>query len=428
MVMTTTDIHRTIEAVWRIESARLIAGLARMTRDVGVAEELAQDALVTALERWPESGVPDNPGAWLMTAAKHRAIDQLRRKKLIERKHEALAHEPEFEPADGRLELEAMLDDDIGDDLLRLIFTACHPVLSAESRAALTLRLLGGLTTDEIARAFLVPEPTIAQRIVRAKRTLADKQIPFEVPRGEERDERLASVLEVLYLIFNEGYAATSGDDWMRPELCNEAMRLGRILAGLAPREPEVLGLVALMEIQASRLRARTTSSGEPILLPDQDRSRWDPLLIRRGLTALELIEKLGGASGPYALQAAIAACHARARTFEATDWTRIAALYASLARVMPSPVVELNRAVAVAMAAGPAAGLALVDALVDEPQLRNYHLLPSVRGDLLSRLQRHDEARHEFERAASLARNARERNFLQQRAAASADAARPHA
>ena len=428
MVMTTTDIHRTIEAVWRIESARLIAGLARMTRDVGVAEELAQDALVAALERWPESGVPDNPGAWLMTAAKHRAIDQLRRKKLIERKHEALAHEPEFEPADGRLELEAMLDDDIGDDLLRLIFTACHPVLSAESRAALTLRLLGGLTTDEIARAFLVPEPTIAQRIVRAKRTLADKQIPFEVPRGEERDERLASVLEVLYLIFNEGYAATSGDDWMRPELCNEAMRLGRILAGLAPREPEVLGLMALMEIQASRLRARTTSSGEPILLPDQDRSRWDPLLIRRGLAALELIEKLGGASGPYALQAAIAACHARARTFEATDWTRIAALYASLARVMPSPVVELNRAVAVAMAAGPAAGLALVDALVDEPQLRNYHLLPSVRGDLLSRLQRHDEARHEFERAASLARNARERNFLQQRAAASADAARPHA
>ena len=428
MVMTTTDIHRTIEAVWRIESARLIAGLARMTRDVGVAEELAQDALVTALERWPESGVPDNPGAWLMTAAKHRAIDQLRRKKLIERKHEALAHEPEFEPADGRLELEAMLDDDIGDDLLRLIFTACHPVLSAESRAALTLRLLGGLTTDEIARAFLVPEPTIAQRIVRAKRTLADKQIPFEVPRGEERDERLASVLEVLYLIFNEGYAATSGDDWMRPELCNEAMRLGRILAGLAPREPEVLGLMALMEIQASRLRARTTSSGEPILLPDQDRSRWDPLLIRRGLAALELIEKLGGASGPYALQAAIATCHARARTFEATDWTRIAALYASLARVMPSPVVELNRAVAVAMAAGPAAGLALVDALVDEPQLRNYHLLPSVRGDLLSRLQRHDEARHEFERAASLARNARERNFLQQRAAASADAARPHA
>ena len=428
MVMTTTDIHRTIEAVWRIESARLIAGLARMTRDVGVAEELAQDALVTALERWPESGVPDNPGAWLMTAAKHRAIDQLRRKKLIERKHEALAHEPEFEPADGRLELQAMLDDDIGDDLLRLIFTACHPVLSAESRAALTLRLLGGLTTDEIARAFLVPEPTIAQRIVRAKRTLADKQIPFEVPRGEERDERLASVLEVLYLIFNEGYAATSGDDWMRPELCNEAMRLGRILAGLAPREPEVLGLMALMEIQASRLRARTTSSGEPILLPDQDRSRWDPLLIRRGLTALELIEKLGGASGPYALQAAIAACHARARTFEATDWTRIAALYASLARVMPSPVVELNRAVAVAMAAGPAAGLALIDALVDEPQLRNYHLLPSVRGDLLSRLQRHDEARHEFERAASLARNARERNFLQQRAAASADAARPHA
>jgi RNA polymerase sigma factor (sigma-70 family) len=428
MVMTTTDIHRTIDAVWRIESPRLIAGLARMVRDVGLAEELAQDALVAALERWPESGVPDNPGAWLMTTAKHRAIDQLRRKKLIERKHEALAHEPEFEPADGRLELEAMLDDDIGDDLLRLIFTACHPVLSAESRAALTLRLIGGLTTVEIARAFLVPEPTIAQRIVRAKRTLTDKQIPFEVPRGEERDERLASVLEVLYLIFNEGYAATSGDDWMRPELCNEAMRLGRVLADLAPQEPEVLGLLALMEIQASRLRARTTSDGEPILLPDQDRSRWDPLLIRRGLAALERIEKLGGTIGPYALQAAIAACHARARTAEATEWPRIAALYAALARVMPSPVVELNRAVAVAMASGPEAGLELVDALAEEPLLRNYHLLPSVRGDLLSRLQRHDEARNEFERAASLARNTRERSFLQQRAAASADAARSQA
>lgn len=423
-----TDIHRTVEAVWRIESPRLIAGLARMVRDVGLAEELAQDALVAALERWPESGVPDNPGAWLMTTAKHRAIDQLRRKKLIERKHEALAHEPEFAPADGGLELEAMLDDDIGDDLLRLIFTACHPVLSAESRAALTLRLMGGLTTDEIARAFLVPEPTIAQRIVRAKRTLADKQIPFEVPRGEERDERLASVLEVLYLIFNEGYAATSGDDWMRPELCSEAMRLGRVLTGLAPQEPEVLGLLALMEIQASRLRARTTSNGEPILLPDQDRSRWDPLLIRRGLAALERIEKLGGTTGPYALQAAIAACHARARTADATDWPRIAALYAALALVMPSPVVELNRAVAVAMASGPEAGLALVDALADEPLLRNYHLLPSVRGDLLSRLQRHDEARDEFERAASLARNTRERSFLQQRAAACADAARSQA
>ena len=423
--MTATDIHRTIEAVWRIESARLIAGLARMLRDVGLAEELAQDALVAALERWPESGVPDNPGAWLMTTAKHRAIDQLRRKKLIERKHEALAHEPEFEPADGRLELETMLDDDIGDDLLRLIFTACHPVLSAEARAALTLRLLGGLTTDEIARAFLVPEPTIAQRIVRAKRTLSDKQIPFEVPRGEERDERLASVLEVIYLIFNEGYAATSGDDWMRPELCNEAMRLGRILAGLAPQETEVLGLMGLMEIQASRLRARTTATGEPILLPQQDRSRWDPLLIQRGLTALARIEKLGGASGPYALQAAIAACHARARTAEDTDWTRIAALYGALLQVMPSPVVELNRAVAVAMASGPGAGLALVDALADEPLLRNYHLLPSVRGDLLSRLQRYDEAHHEFERAASLARNACERSFLQRRAATCADAAR---
>ncbi|MBM7129154.1 RNA polymerase sigma factor [Dyella mobilis] len=423
--MTATDIHRAIDAVWRIESARLIAGLARMVRDVGLAEELAQDALVTALERWPESGIPDNPGAWLMTAAKHRAIDQLRRRKLIERKHESLSHEPEFGPTDERLELETMLDDDIGDDLLRLIFTACHPVLSAEARAALTLRLLGGLTTDEIARAFLVPEPTVAQRIVRAKRTLAEKQIPFEVPRGEERDERLASVLEVLYLIFNEGYAATSGDDWTRPELCNEAMRLGRVLAGLAPQEPEVLGLLALMEIQASRLRARTTASGEPILLPDQDRSRWDPLLIRRGLSALDRIEKLGGANGPYALQAAIAACHARARSAEQTEWARIATLYAALARVMPSPVVELNRAVAVAMASGPEAGLALVDQLADEPLLRNYHLLPSVRGDLLSRLQRHDEARGEFERAATLARNVRERSLLEQRAAACAEASR---
>jgi RNA polymerase sigma factor (sigma-70 family) len=423
--MTATDIHRTIDAVWRIESARLIAGLARMLRDVGLAEELAQDALVAALERWPKSGVPDNPGAWLMTAAKHRAIDQLRRRKLIQRKHEALAQEPEFEATDERLELETMLDDDIGDDLLRLIFTACHPVLSAEARAALTLRLLGGLTTDEIARAFLVPEPTIAQRIVRAKRTLSEKQIPFEVPRGDERDERLASVLEVIYLIFNEGYAATSGDDWMRPELCNEAMRLGRVLAGLAAREPEVLGLMALMEIQASRLRARTTSTGEPILLPDQDRSRWDPLLIRRGLAALERIEKLGGVDGPYALQAAIAACHARARTAGDTDWSRVATLYAALARVMPSPVVELNRAVAVSMASGPEAGLALVDALADEPLLRNYHLLPSVRGDLLSRLRRHDEARSEFERAAALARNTREKTFLQQRAAACTQAMR---
>ena len=419
--MTATDIHRTIEAVWRIESARLIAGLARMVRDVGLAEELAQDALVTALERWPESGVPDNPGAWLMTAAKHRAIDQLRRKKLIERKHEALAYESEGEAEDGKSELETMLDDDIGDDLLRLIFTACHPVLSADARAALTLRLLGGLATDEIARAFLVPEPTISQRIVRAKRTLSEKQIPFEVPRGEERDERLASVLEVIYLIFNEGYAATSGDDWIRPELCNEAMRLGRVLAGLAPQEPEVFGLLALMEIQASRLHARTTATGEPILLADQDRSRWDPLLIRRGLAALERAEKLGGARGPYALQAAIAACHARARTIDATDWARIAALYAELAQVLPSPVVELNRAVAVSMASGPEAGLALIDALADEPLLRNYHLLPSVRGDLLSKLERHAEAREEFERAAALARNGRERTFLQQRAAEAA-------
>ena len=428
MAMTATDIHRTIDAVWGIESARLIAGLARMVRDVGLAEELAQDALVAALERWPQSGVPDNPGAWLMTTAKHRAIDQLRRRKLIERKHESLIHEPEFEPTDERLELEAMLDEDIGDDLLRLIFTACHPVLSAEARAALTLRLLGGLTTDEIARAFLVPEPTIAQRIVRAKRMLTDKKIAFEVPRGEERDERLASVLEVLYLIFNEGYAATSGDDWIRPELCNEAMRLGRVLAALAPEEPEVLGLLALMEIQASRLNARTTSSGDPILLPDQDRSRWDPLLIRRGLAALDRIGKLRGTSGPYALQAAIAACHARARTAEETDWARIASLYAVLATVMPSPIVELNRAVAVAMAFGPTAGLAIIDALADEPQLRQYHLLPSVRGDLLSRLQRHDEARNEFERAASMARNTRERQMLERRAAASAQAARTQA
>lgn len=423
--MTATDIHRKIEAVWRIESARVIASIARMVRDVGLAEELAQDALVTALERWPESGVPDNPGAWLMTAAKHRAIDLLRRNKLIERKHEAIAYESEGEAFDSKSELETMLDDDIGDDLLRLIFTACHPVLSAEARAALTLRLLGGLTTDEIARAFLVPEPTISQRIVRAKRTLSEKQIPFEVPRGEERDERLASVLEVIYLIFNEGYAATSGDDWIRPELCNEAMRLGRVLAGLAPQEPEVFGLMALMEIQASRLRARTTPSGEPILLPDQDRSLWDPLLIRRGLAALERAEKLRGARGPYVLQAAIAACHARARTVETTDWNRIAALYAELAQALPSPVVELNRAVAVAMASGPAAGLALVDTLANEPLLRNYHLLPSVRGDLLSRLERHAEARDEFERAASMARNAREKLFLQQRAAASANAAR---
>lgn len=425
--MTATDIHRSIEAVWRIESARLIAGLARMVRDVGLAEELAQDALVAALERWPDSGVPDNPGAWLMTTAKHRAIDQLRRKKLIERKHEVLAFEPEFEPADSKSELEAMLDDDIGDDLLRLIFTACHPILSAEARAALTLRLLGGLTTDEIARAFLVPEPTISQRIVRAKRTLTEKHIPFEVPRGEERNERLASVLEVLYLIFNEGYAATSGDDWIRPELCNEAMRLGRVLAALAPREPEVLGLLALMEIQASRLHARITATGDPILLPNQDRSRWDPLLIRRGLAALERIEKLGGARGPYALQAAIAACHARARTIDATDWPRIASLYDTLAQVMPSPVVELNRAVAVAMAFGPEAGLALLDTLTNAPQLRNYHLLPSVRGDLLSRLRRHAEACKEFERAAALARNTRERSLLQQRATACADAARMH-
>jgi RNA polymerase sigma-70 factor (ECF subfamily) len=416
-----------IDAVWRIESAKLIAGLARIVRDVGLAEELAQDALVIALERWPESGVPDNPGAWLMAAAKHRAIDHLRRNKLLERKHEELARElealektvPDFDTA---------LDDDIGDDLLRLVFTACHPVLSTEARVALTLRLLGGLTTEEIARAFLVPEPTVAQRIVRAKRTLAEARVPFEVPRGADLAARLSSVLEVIYLIFNEGYSATAGNDWMRPALCEDALRLGRILAELVPNEPEVHGLVALMEIQASRLRARTGRSGEPILLLDQDRARWDHLLIRRGLAALERAEKLGGVLGPYALQAALAACHARARTPAETDWPRIAALYDALAQLAPSPVVELNRAVALAMAFGPAAGLELVDKLTEEPSLKAYHLLPSVRGDLLAKLGRLDEARPEFERAASLTRNTRERELLLQRAAACAcETAQPH-
>ena len=424
--MAATDIHRTIDAVWRIEAPRLIAGLARMVRDVGLAEELAQDALVAALEKWPDAGVPDNPGAWLMATAKHRAIDRLRRKPLVERKHAELGRELDEEQETATARLEATLDDDIGDDLLGLVFTACHPVLATEARVALTLRLLGGLTTDEIARAFLVAEPTVAQRIVRAKRTLAEAGVAFEVPRGGDRAERLASVLEVVYLIFNEGYTATAGEDWMRPQLCEEALRLGRILAELAPLEPEVHGLVALMEIQASRLRARIGPSGEPVLLLDQNRARWDHLLIRRGLAALERAEALGGAQGPYALQAAIAACHGRARQAAETDWARIAALYAGLAELTPSPVVELNRAVAVGMAFGPAAGLALVDELMSEPSLKSYHLLPGVRGDFLAKLGRLAEARVEFERAASLTRNARERALLLGRAAACAGGSAP--
>ena len=416
--MTASDTHRAIDAVWRIESAKLIAGLARIVRDVGLAEDLAQDALVAALERWPESGVPDNPGAWLMATAKHRAIDQLRRNKLLDRKHAELGLELEAQLSTAVPDLDAAIDDTVGDDLLRLVFMSCHPVLTTEARVALTLRLLGGLTTDEIARAFLVPEATIAQRIVRAKRTLAERKVPFEVPRGAEFEARLSSVLQVIYLIFNEGYSATAGDDWMRPALCEDALRLGRILAELVPKEPEVHGLVALMEIQASRTRARMGPSGEPVLLLDQNRARWDHVLIRRGLAALERAESLGGALGTYALQAAIAACHARARTSEETDWARIAALYATLAQVAPSPIVELNRAVAVSMAFGPAAGLALVDPLTTEPSLKTYHLLPSVRADLLAKLGRADEARGEFERAASLTRNARERELLLERAA----------
>jgi RNA polymerase sigma factor (sigma-70 family) len=412
-----TDTHRAIDAVWRIESARIIAGLARIVRDVGIAEELAQDALVAALQQWPESGIPDNPGAWLMAAAKHRAIDMFRRNKRLERKHEELGRELQAQQEMAVTDFDAALDDDIGDDLLRLVFVSCHPVLSTEARVALTLRLLGGLTTEEIARAFLVPEPTIAQRIVRAKRTLAQEHVPFEVPRGGELAARLSSVLEVIYLVFNEGYSATSGGDWMRPALCEDALRLGRILAELASQEPEVHGLVALMEIQASRSRARVSSSGEPILLLDQNRAHWDQLLIRRGFAALDRAEKLGGMRGPYALQAAIAACHARALTAEATDWARIVALYEALAQLAPSPVVELNRAVAVAMAFGPAAGLEVVDGLIAEPSLRGYHLLPSVRGDLLKKLGRFDEARGEFQRAASLTRNARERDLLLDRA-----------
>jgi RNA polymerase sigma factor (sigma-70 family) len=422
--VTTSDTHRAIDAVWRIESARLIAGLARIVRDVGLAEELAQDALVVALEKWPESGVPDNPGAWLMATAKNRALDRLRRGKTVERKHEEIGRDLEARQAMAVADFEAAIDDDIGDDLLRLMFTACHPVLSMEARVALTLRLLGGLTTEEIARAFLVPDATIAQRIVRAKRTLAEARVPFEVPRGEDRAARLASVLGVIYLIFNEGYAATAGDDWMRPGLCEDALRLGRILAELAPGEPEVHGLVALMEIQASRARARVGPSGEPVLLLDQDRTRWDHLLVRRGLDALRRAEALGGALGPYALQAAIAACHARAHTAAETDWLRIAALYDALAQLTPSPIVDLNRAVAVGMAFGPAAGLELVDALGSEPSLKSYHLLPAVRGDLLAKLGRHAEAGTEFERAAALTRNARERDLLLGRAATARDAA----
>jgi RNA polymerase sigma-70 factor, ECF subfamily len=414
-----SETHRAIEAIWRIEAARLIAGLARIVRDVGVAEDLAQEALVAALERWPESGIPDRPGAWLMATAKHRAIDHLRRRTLLERKHEELGRELELERELAVSDLEDAIDDRIGDDLLRLVFIACHPVLSTEARVALTLRLLGGLTTEEIARAFLVPEATVAQRIVRAKRTLADQHVPFEVPRGAELSARLSSVLEVIYLVFNEGYAATAGDDWMRPALCEDALRLGRILTGLMPEEAEVHGLVALMEIQASRARARTGPSGEPVLLLDQNRALWDRVLVRRGLAALERAEALGGAQGTYALQAAIAACHARARTPAETDWARIARLYGALTRLSPSPVVELNRAVAVAMADGPAAGLALVDALSAEPSLRSYHLLPSVRGELLAKLGRFDEARAECERAASLTRNARERELLLARAEA---------
>ena len=428
--MPATDTHRAIDAVWRIESPRLIAGLTRIVRDVGLAEDLAQDALVAALEQWPESGVPDNPGAWLMVTARHRAMDHFRRSTRLERKHEEIGRELEVQEM-AVPDLEAALDDNVGDDLLRLVFISCHPILSTEARVALTLRLLGGLTTGEIARAFLVPEPTIAQRIVRAKRALAEKRVPFEVPRGAELAARLLSVLEVIYLVFNEGYSATAGDDWLRPALCEDALRLGRILAELAPQEPEVHGLVALMEIQASRSRARVGPSGEPILLFDQNRAHWDQLLIHRGLAALDRAERLraakpGSRSGPYALQAAIAACHARARTPEETDWPRIVTLYAALAQIAPSPVVELNRAVAVAMAFGPAAGLQLVDALTAERSLENYHLLPSVRGDLLKKLSRFDEARAEFERAASLTRNARERELLLRRARACVSGSTP--
>jgi RNA polymerase sigma-70 factor, ECF subfamily len=422
--------HRAIDAVWRIESAKIIAALTRIVRDVGVAEELAQDALVAALERWPESGVPDNPGAWLMATAKHRAMDHFRRNKLLERKHEELGRElnsqQESAVANFEADFDAANEENFGDDLLRLVFISCHPVLSTEARVALTLRLLGGLTTQEIARAFLVPEPTIAQRIVRAKRTLTEARVPFEVPRGPELDARLSSVLEVLYLIFNEGYSATAGEDWMRPALIEDALRLGRILAGLAPNEPEVHSLVALLEIQASRTHARTNPAGEPILLADQDRTRWDHALIRHGLAELQRAERLNGAQGPYALQAAIAACHARANSSEQTNWPRIAALYARLARLTPSPIIELNRAVAISMAFGPQAGLDIVDSLTSDPTLKSYHLLPAVRADLLKKLDRLDEARSEFARAAGLAQNSRERTLLLARAASCASNSLP--
>jgi RNA polymerase sigma-70 factor (ECF subfamily) len=412
------EVHQSIDAVWRIESARLIAGLARIVRDVGIAEELAQDALLAALQQWPESGIPHNPGAWLMATAKHRAIDVLRRNKRLDLKHEELGRELEARQNMAASDLNAMIDDEVGDDLLRLMFISCHPILSSEARVALTLRLLGGLTTDEIARAFLVRESTIAQRIVRAKRTLAEARVPFEVPRGKEFAARLSSVLDAIYLIFNEGYTATAGDDWMRPALCEDALRLGRILAELVPKEPEVHGLVALMEIQASRSGARVSPSGAPILLFNQNRALWDRLLIGRGLAGLERAEQLSPTLGRYALQAAIAACHARAAAPEETDWIRIVELYGRLAQLTPSPIVELNRAVAVSMASGPEAGLALVDALGADPMLKNYHLLPSVRGDLLAKVGRFDEARREFERAAALTGNARERELLLARAA----------
>jgi RNA polymerase sigma-70 factor (ECF subfamily) len=417
-VATDSDTHSAIKAIWSIESAKVIATVARLVRDVGLAEELAQDALVAALEQWPREGVPDKPGAWLTATAKNHALNVLRRRKMLERKHEELGHEIEASRDEGAPDLEAALDDDVGDDLLRLVCTACHPVLSPEARAALTLRLLGGLTTEEIARAFLVPETTMAQRIVRAKRTLAEAHVAFEVPRGADLEARLASVLEVVYLIFNEGYSATAGDDLMRPALCEDAMRLGRILAGLAPNEPEVHGLVALMEINASRARARVGPTGEPILLTDQNRALWDGILIRRGFAGLARAEALGGGRGRYALQAAITACHAHAPSAADTDWARIAELYGLLAELARSPVVELNRAVAVSMASGPAAGLELVDALMGEPSLREYHLLPTVRCDLLEKLGRFDEARAEFERAAALTKNARQRDLLLERAA----------